>query len=260
MDLDSEKCPSGFWPVYKGESFDIWTPDTGEYYAFADPDVVNPWLYAKRLRSGKSRRDSAHAEFSPAYRQGNGTLACHSPRIAFRDATNRTNQRTLIVCLVPPRVFIGNQAPYLLWPRGDHKDQAFLLGVLSSIPLDWYARRFVETHVNYFTFNPLPVPRPLRGDKRWQSVVALAGRLAAPDRRFASWAKAVGVEHGLMQDGEKQDMIAELDAVVAHLYRLSEKQLVHIFETFHEGWDCEPRLKATLRYFRVYAQTGARRT
>ena len=25
MDLSSEKCPKGFWPVYKGESFDIWT-------------------------------------------------------------------------------------------------------------------------------------------------------------------------------------------------------------------------------------------
>ena len=26
MDLDSEECPDGFWPVYKGESFDIWSP------------------------------------------------------------------------------------------------------------------------------------------------------------------------------------------------------------------------------------------
>ena len=32
-------------------------------------------------------------------------------------------------------------------------------------------------------------------------------------------------------------MIHELDAVVAHLYGLNEAQLVHIFETFHEGWD-----------------------
>jgi hypothetical protein len=37
MDLESEECPDGFWPVFKGESFDIWLPDTGEYYAFATP-------------------------------------------------------------------------------------------------------------------------------------------------------------------------------------------------------------------------------
>jgi len=30
MDLESERCPRGFWPVFKGESFDIWTPDTGD--------------------------------------------------------------------------------------------------------------------------------------------------------------------------------------------------------------------------------------
>ena len=37
MDVESEECPDGFWPVYKGESFDLWTPDTGIYYAWADP-------------------------------------------------------------------------------------------------------------------------------------------------------------------------------------------------------------------------------
>ena len=47
-------------------------------------------------------------------------------------------------------------------------------------------------------------------------------------------------------------MIHELDAVVAHLYGLSERHLVHIFETFHEGWDNEARLRATLNYYREW--------
>ena len=46
-------------------------------------------------------------------------------------------------------------------------------------------------------------------------------------------------------------MIHELDAVVAHLYGLSEKRLAHasIFETFHEGWDYRKDLDATLKHF-----------
>ena len=255
MDLRSEICPEEFWPVYKGESFDLWTPDTGVYYAFAEPEPAQEWIQGKRLRAGRSRRDSAHREFPPNHLRNRATLPCHASRVAFRDVTNRTNQRTVISCLVPPKVFIGNQAPYLLWPRGDEKDEAFLLGVLSSIPLDWYARRFVETHVNYFVFNPFPIPRPDRDDEHWERVVALAGRLACPDRRFRTWARRVGVQCGALGDDEKEDMIHELDAVVAHLYGLNEAQLVHIFETFHEGWDYQARLDSVLRHFHAW---GAR--
>ncbi len=51
----------------------------------------------------------------------------------------------------------------------------------------------------------------------------------------------------------KEDMIHELDAVVAHLYGLSEPQIVHIFETFHEGWDYQERLEGVRRHFREWS-------
>ena len=247
----SGSAPKSSWPVFKGKFFDIWTPDNGpsSYYAWAEPKAVMDWLYTKRLRSGKSKRDSAHGEFDLNFRQDRETLPFRAPRIAFRDVTRSTDTRTVRAALLPPKVFITNAAPYLLWPRGDEKDQAFLLGVLCARPLDWYARRFVETHANYFVFNQLPVPRPSHADRHWKRAVALAGRLAAPDERFAQWAAKVGVEHGPLAPDEKVDIIDELDAVVAHLFGLSESQLIHIFETFHEGWDYEPRLQAELKHF-----------
>jgi hypothetical protein len=247
MDLDSVERPDGFWPVFKGESFDLWTPDTGTYYAWADPEVVIPYLQRKRERA-TSR--SAFAEFDAEWRGDPNTLPCRRPRVAFRDITNRTNRRTVIAALLPPEIFITNAAPYLLWPRGDERDEAYLLGVLCSLPLDWYSRRFVETHVNYYVFNPFPVPRPDHGDSRRSRVVALAGRLAACDDRFSEWAETVGVDCGPLPDDEKADRIQELDAVVAHLYGLTEAHLVHIFETFHEGWNYEERLRATLVHYR----------
>lgn len=254
MDLVSEECPEGFWPVYKGESFDLWTSDTGTYYAFADPLPTQKWIQSKRRRARKSGKRSPHGEFRAGYLEDMATLACRRPRIAFRDITNRTNQRTIIACLVPPDVFITNKGPYFLWPRGDECDQAFLLGVLTSIPLDWYARRFVETNVNFFIINPFPIPRPKRENPAWRRIVELAGRLASPDERFAEWAEAVGVPFGPIEDADKSDMIHELDAVVAHLYGLDEKQLVHVFETFHESWDHQARLDAVLRHFHEWSQ------
>ena len=253
MDLVNEECPDGFWPVYKGESFDLWTPDTGTYYAWADPESVLRWFQDKRLKAGRSRRDSPHAEFSPHHLRDTKTLPCFAPRIAFRDISRATDSRTVRVALVPPEVFITNKGPYFLWPRGDETDQAFLLGTLSSIPLDWYARRFVEINLNFFIINPFPIPRPDRDSVLWQRVVQLAGRLACPDERFSTWADAVGVEYGSLMDDEKEDMIHELDAVVAHLYGLSESQLIHIYETFHEGWDYQARLDGVLQHFHTWA-------
>jgi hypothetical protein len=249
MDLRSKECPQGYWRVYKGESFDIWSPDTGKYYAWANPEKVLGHLQDKRRRAARNKR-SPFSEFGADWRADPKTLPCLRPRIAFRDVSRATDTRTVRVALVPPQVFSSEEAATLLWPRGDEKDQAYLLGMLSSIPLDWYSRRFVEGHVRFHVLNASPIPRSGREGRGWERVVTVAGRLAAVDDRFGEWAEEVGVECGPLDDGEKEDMIAELDAVVAHLYGLTEPQLVHIFETFHEGWDCSQRLEAVLEHYR----------
>lgn len=243
--------PEGYWPIFKGESFDIWEPDTGTYYAWGAPKKICKALQDKRLRSGQLERSAFH-EFSAAWRKDPSTLPCFTPRIAFRDITRATDTRTVRAALLPGEVFLTNKAPYLVWPSGDERDHAYLLAILCSLPLDWYSRRFVEIGLNFFILNPFPIPRPPRTSLLWKRVVALSGRLAAPDKRFAAWAKAVGVAHGKLHPDEKAEMIHELDAVVAHLYGLDARQLRIVFETFHEGWDYEERLQATLKHFEVW--------
>ena len=252
----SEQCPDGFWKVYKGASFDIWNPDTGKYNSWADPQTVLSWLQNKRLQANRGARDSVHKEFTREYIEDENTLSPLKPRIAFRDITNRTNSRTVIPCLIPPKTFITNKGPVIMFPRGDERDEAYLLGVLSSIPLDWYARRYVETNVNFFILNPFPIPRPNRSNYLWERVVELSGRLACPDERFAEWAKIVGVNHGFLSSDEKMDKIYELDAAVSLLYGLSEPQLIHIFATFHSNWDFDDRLRATLGHFHKLSRLG----
>src|SRR5207245_1096089 len=122
MDLASVARPEGFWPVFKGESFDVWQPDTGRYYGWADPQTVVPYLQEKRLRSSR-KRNSAYAEFDGGLRDA-ATLPCRAPRIAFRDVTNRTNRRTVVAALVPPNVFLTHKGPFFLWPCGTKSDEA----------------------------------------------------------------------------------------------------------------------------------------
>lgn len=247
----SEQKPRNNWPVYKGESFDLWNPDTGSYYAWAEPEQITKHLQDKRKR-GHRTSNSAFSLFSEEWINNKNTLSCLSPRLVFRDITNRTNRRTIISALIPANIIMSNQAPFFLWANGNAEDMVFLLSLLSSIPLDWYARRFVESHLNFHILMPFPVPRPKRSHIHWKRIIQLGGRLACPDDRFAEFAMTVNVQYGPLKDDEKEDMIHELDAVVAHLYGLTEKQLVHIFETFHVGWDYEDRLKATLKHFKEW--------
>ena len=249
--MDFSASPSKMrWPVFAGESFDLWTPETGKIYAVAEAKPVLKHLQERRLSSARQAR-SAFAGFPPAVIAQATTLPCRSPRIAFRDVTNRTNRRTVIVCLVPPELFLIHNAPYLLWPRGEQPDEAFLLGVLCSICFDWYARRFVETHVTFDILNELPVPSVRRTAPLRRRIVDLAGRLAAQDPAYHEWAAAVGLEPRRLAEDEQDDHIAELDAAVARLYGLDEPDLVHIFATFHEGWDYQDRMAATLKHFRA---------
>lgn len=242
------------WPVYKGTSFNLWEPDTGIYYDSVDAASITVHLQEKRLAQSQSR-SSAFAEQPPHLIQNPATLPCRHARIAFRDVARATDTRTLIAALVPGGRVIVHQAPYLLRTKGSVHDEAYLLGVLCSMPLDWQARRTVELHMTFEQLNQLTIPDPGEGHPVRDRVVEIAGRLAAVDERYAEWAAEVGVPVGSAKDdATKQDLICELDACVAHLYGLDESDLAVIYETFHEGADYSERHAAVLEHFRRWAR------
>jgi hypothetical protein len=165
-----------------------------------------------------------------------------------------TDSRTVICALIPGDVVLVHLSPYLLRKQGDAAAEAYLLGILSSIPLDWYARRYVEAHLTAGLLSAFPIPRPNEDDSRRRRVVEIAGTLAAMDNRYAGWAAEVGVPVGSVRDGTtKDDLIAELDALVGHLYGLGRSDVEHIFATFHRGWDYGPRLAAVLAHYDRWA-------
>lgn len=237
------------WKVFGGLSFNIWQPDTGECYTWADPKKVTDALFDKRHNQARLSKSAFFGLDSKTVSDPK-TLPCHNPRIALRDVTNATNTRTVIAALVPGSVVLINPAPYLLRRAGTEATEAYLLGVLCSLPLDWYARRYVELHLNLHIMNGLPIPRPRQGCEITAEIISIAGSLSARDDRFAQWAKAVGVPVGSIQDDHAQaELEARLDALVARMYGLTADQLHHIYETFHRGWDYQPRLTAAHKHF-----------
>lgn len=252
--FDAGSQAPGRLAVRGGAGFDIWTPETAEIYAWADQSTVEVALQAKRQRQIGLRAAAFYAK-PVSWAADPLTLPYKHPRIAFRDVTNATNTRTSIAALVPPATLLVNSAPYAFRFDGDERAEAYLLGVLCSIPLDWYARKYVELHMNLHIFNGLPIPTYDPDSSISSRAVVVAGRLAAIDERYSEWAARVGVEVASANDEPmKSDLIAELDALVSLLYGLSAEQVRHVFATFHRGWDYQDRLDAVLKHYEKWAE------
>lgn len=242
FDIEESK---GRIPVLAGASFNLWDPDFGEPYAYAQPNILRNALRSKLERAIKTRRSAYFGmEFD------SDQLPMNQARIAFRDVTNQTNRRTMISCLLPANVTVIHKAPVLVQRAGDARAAAALLGVLSSIPFDWYTRRWVELTMSFELLKGSPVPKIDFESVLGERLVLLAGRLAAVDDRYQSWAIEVGVDVGTANsEPVKSELIAEIDALVSLLYGLSEDQVEHVFVTFHRGWDCSERLEKVLAYY-----------
>lgn len=247
--FDSGKNDGNCWPVYGGVSFNIWNPDTGEIFAWANPKKVTNELQEKRQRQIQLK-SSAFFGMDEKWASDIDTLPCHFPRIAFRKITNATNKRTVIVSLLPKECVITDAGTYLLQRGGTPRHEAFLLGVMSSIPFDWYVRRYVELNFNFHIVNGCPVPTWDETNECQARLIENSSRLAAVDSRYENWAKEIGVKVGSVKsDDEKESLIAENDALVANMYGLTRAQLEHVFKTFHRGWDYAPRLEKVLTFY-----------
>ena len=253
FDLTGSKPADDALPVFKGESFDLWEPDRGadRYYGWVQS---NEETFKELIRKRKAsfRRGTTSPWWGADDRlvHDDATIECLHSRIAFRDITNRTNTRTVIAALLPPGLVCTHKAPVLVWSKGAEADKAYVLGILCSRVCDWYSRRWVEINLTFSVFNCLPCPRVSSESALYKELVAASGRLACPDKRFAKWAKAVGVECGPLKPEEKQELVDRVDAAAALLYGLSEQELETVFETFHEGWDWKPDHARVLAEYR----------
>lgn len=238
----------GKTPVLAGASFNLWDPDAGAPYAYATTSELRAHLAAKlssQLRQARS------AYFGLKFEKGE--LPMDRARIVFRKITNSTNTRTSIACLIPPGESVTEAGQIIVTVRGGAKEEAFLLGVLCSVPFDWGVRRWVEINFNFYLMNPLPIPRFSPESAIAQRVVEISAGLAAVDTRYADWAAEAGVRIGSVKsETQREDLISELDALVALLYGLSEEQVEHLFATFHRGWPYQARLEAVLKYFKAW--------
>jgi len=213
-------------PLWKGESFDQFDPHGREAR-------VCPFTDKARARATRSRAGSESilaSEIPLKDRVAAHIEEAARTRVGFRDVTNRTNSRTVVAALIPAKTLLVNSVRYLVFVDGGDRERACCLGILNSLPFDWQARRFVETHLNYFILEGLQVP-PL-SDEVFDALASAAARLSTLDESFADFASATGVDVGPLDAAEREGLRAEIDARVSHAWGLDGDDLETIFADF----------------------------
>lgn len=155
----------------------------------------------------------------------------HSPKwlIGWRDITNATNERTLLVSALP-RVAVGNSYPLLLMPGISPAQRLAFEAIADSLAVDYVARQKVGgVHINYFYLKQFPflrpddlnAPAPFATQQRlgeWILPRALELIYTAQDLR--PLAADCGYEAAPFQwnDERRFALRCDLDAAMFHLY------------------------------------------
>lgn len=111
----------------------------------------------------------------------------------------------------------------------------YLLTLLNSLVLDYRLRMSVSANLTMFFLYQLPVPRLPATDPRVAPLVKGAAQLVCTTPAYDALAAQVGLgDHtAALTDPAARDQVrAELDARVAHLYGLTEAEYEHVLASF----------------------------
>jgi hypothetical protein len=206
-------------PLWKGESFDQYDAHGAEARVCPASENVLARVRKTRPGTGSILADELSVNERRAALLEELKHAC----VAFRGVGRSRDSRTIIACLVPPRIFLAHSAPYLTFTRRTNLDRAACLAMMNSLAFDWQARRFVEVNISFFILEGLVVPD--LEEQEYERIARCAARLSSVDNRFTDFAEDLGVEIGPLSEEAQEDLRLEIDARVARAWGLTKEDL-----------------------------------
>lgn len=156
-------------------------------------------------------------------------------RIAFCDVASPTNERSLIAAMVPSNCVCGHSTPTIIFHGGADYYPFAWLGIANSVCMDLIVRMKAALHVTLSLMESLPFWRSNQRELIvdhivWRSaVLSCAGPEMADlwaEVRHEPWMPATAKP--VEDPDERAHLQAEIDALVAYLYDLTEKELRYI--------------------------------
>ncbi|MCC6823108.1 MAG: hypothetical protein IT579_20450 [Verrucomicrobia subdivision 3 bacterium] len=218
--LFRQESANGRLPLYEGKM--IWHFDC----KYVEPRY---WINEKEGRKAVLGREL----------ETEAQLDYQTYRLAYRDVTGSTNERTLVSTILPPGCFTGNTLVNSAAPK-NLSELLFISAMMNSFAVDYIIRQKVTNHCNMFYVYQLPIPRLSAADATFAPIVKRAAQLICITPEFDALAAEVrtalklpaAAVKGVTDAAARSQLRAELDALIAHLYGLTESEFAHILTTF----------------------------
>jgi hypothetical protein len=234
-ELSSDALSDGSWRILMARHVDAYSIGTEGFRKFISRSAL-----AKLVASGSLELDG----------RGQVQLPSDHPRIVYRFPSSATNTRTLIAAMLPNSGYLystGYEHGIRVTSSATAEQLLALLGVINSMPTDWWARRLVDRHVGARIIRSIPLPALGEEDLRRLASIAKALLLSSQNVNVNQQLAVIGDVADV--DGSRESLEAEVDALVAYGYGLDRRQIQFLYSSFHRGWAYHTRLEAVLGHF-----------
>ena len=168
----------GRLPLYEGKMIHQFTNAWGEPKYWLDKTQARTDLLGRKEDIGQK-------------------LEYQTYRLGFRDIACNTNERTMIMTVLPPMVFCNHKLPTAYFVGGDassnYSSALYLCAMMNSFVVDYILRLKVTTNLTFFLVYPTPVPRLSAKDAAFALIVTRAARLVCTTPEFDDLAKEAGL-------------------------------------------------------------------
>jgi hypothetical protein len=199
------------WQVQFGRELNA-SDDRDALVPYRHASTARPVVEGKQIDPFRVSLDRSRYQLRPGTPQDRRVP--RRARLAYRDVASSTNRLTLIAAIVPARV-VTTHTLFCLRTALPVASQRVLCALLNSFVANYLVRLRVTTHVTVSLISRLPIPVIRDGDQAFDRLSSLTESLS----RGADSA-------------ETMDEYADLQALVARLYGLTEPEFAHVLATF----------------------------
>jgi Alw26I/Eco31I/Esp3I family type II restriction m6 adenine DNA methyltransferase len=163
-----------------------------------DPEIVDKYVDEELLESESDHYDQS--------------------RVVWRDIARPSLRRRMFVTVVPPNCGIGNSLNYVV-PDQTEQQKRYIAAVMQSWVFEYRARQIsTNSHINMYVVRQIPIPRINETSALFDDIVSKVNEILNTE----------------IAERNREEILNEIDALVAHAYGLSEVELEHVLSRFEK--------------------------